>query len=683
MSRANINRLLHKKINKAWEDFQITGEVKEVSAVKEEIVASWNRCRKNSLDPYDNPNKIVVSEEELERRRLKSRVLLLNTPMILNIFVNIIGGLGFRFDLYDSDLILLTQFGNKEIMEEARKNGIVPGLSREEGVSGTAAPNLAKMYKKPFHILGPEHYNKNLHHLTCASTPIYIMCEFIGVLSISGHYSLLHGHTLGLVIALGRLIEKQITQGMMLKDLRLSEDYLKSVIDSISDGIIVVDDMGTITMINQIAKSMFDVNDDVVGAKVASIFGEENIFEEVLETKCSIRNKEISLVKDNRVLRFISNIDSISNRENFKGIVSVLKPMPSAKSLVKNVYGLRAHFTFNDIIGESDLFHKVVTVSKHAASVGTTILLQGESGTGKEVFAQAIHNESRFGNGPFVALNCAAVPGELIESELFGYERGAFTGASKDGRQGKFELAENGTIFLDEISSMPLSMQATLLRVIQTKKIVRLGGNEEIPVNARLICATNRDLWEQVMERTFREDLFYRINVFMLEIPPLRKRIEDIPLLARFFVRQKGDRYNYNMQISDEVIDFFCRYHWRGNVRELENVVERALVMASARGSKTIEIQDVISYNGFSKTHSYKDGEIVDGEGGTLAEAESSSDQIDDSYNLQEKEIEFLKKAIKSTHGNITQAAKLMGISRATLHRKLKLYGIKCSKMIQ
>jgi transcriptional regulator with PAS, ATPase and Fis domain len=298
------------------------------------------------------------------------------------------------------------------------------------------------------------------------------------------------------------------------------------------------------------------------------------------------------------------------------------------------------------------------------ASLRSTVLIQGESGTGKEVFAQAIHNASCFKNGPFVALNCAAVPGELIESELFGYEDGAFTGARKSGRHGKFELAENGTIFLDEINSMSMPMQTKLLRVIQTRKVVPLGDNNEININARLICASNKNLLQLVKKGLFRQDLFYRIDVLSIDIPPLRKRVEDIPLIAHYFCDLKGKEFGVKFRLNVEVIEVFCKYDWPGNIRELENVIERGMVMALGRGSQEIELQDVMKYHG-----------ICD-----LLNKTSICDKEEDSntklFNLGQIEIDVIQNALKLNNRNLSQTAKSLGISRTTLYRKIKYYGI-------
>lgn len=229
-----------------------------------------------------------------------------------------------------------------------------------------------------------------------------------------------------------------------------------------------------------------------------------------------------------------------------------------------------------DIIGKSDIILNKKREAIQASKTNFPVLITGESGTGKEVFAKIIHYSGHRKNQPFVCVNCAAIPSELLESELFGYEEGAFTGAKKGGRKGKFIQADGGTIFLDEIGDMPLLMQAKILRILQEKEVDIVGGNKPIPIDVRVISATRRNLEQMIEEGTFREDLYYRLNVINLHLPPLRSRVEDIPLLVQYFINRLNDEYKLNVDINREVIEAFCRHSWHGNVRELENVIKGA-----------------------------------------------------------------------------------------------------------
>ena len=291
----------------------------------------------------------------------------------------------------------------------------------------------------------------------------------------------------------------------------------------------------------------------------------------------------------------------------------------------------------------------------------STILITGESGTGKELFAQAIHNSSARCAGPFVRINCAALPDNLLESELFGYEEGAFTGARKGGKPGKFDLAKGGTIFLDEIGDMPLTMQTKLLTVLQERVVERIGGTNPIPIDVRVIAATNRDLEKMVAEQTFREDLYYRLNVVRLTIPPLRERVGDISLLVDDLIKRLNAHLRTNIQgINPPALDLLQSYRWPGNVRELENLLERAMNLCHMNQQSLLKVEHFPSLGNskFSKI------EILDNGQTALPDL------------LDGIEEQLLLKALHEADGNKAKTAKILGIHSSALYRKLKKYGL-------
>ncbi|MFN4216751.1 MAG: sigma-54 interaction domain-containing protein [Brevinematales bacterium] len=316
------------------------------------------------------------------------------------------------------------------------------------------------------------------------------------------------------------------------------------------------------------------------------------------------------------------------------------------------------------VVGYSKAIIQTFLQAEKAAKSNANILIEGESGTGKEVFAQAIHSLSRRNYGPFVKINCAEIPEMLLESELFGYEKGAFTGAQKR-KIGKFELASQGTIFLDEISEMSLALQAKMLRVIEDKTISRVGGLETIPVDVRVVAATNRRLWQYVKEGKFREDLYYRLNVVSLSLPPLRQRKEDIPLLMNHFLHMyqkiEGITIRY---IDPQVVKVFLQYEWSGNVRQLENAIHHAIIMTT---DDVISIEDVPSH--------ILEKEVM--QQTTHRAVVQKEDLVITSLDLNEMEKQQIIKALDSAHWRISRAAELLGIHRNTLTQKMKRLGIK------
>jgi transcriptional regulator with PAS, ATPase and Fis domain len=318
--------------------------------------------------------------------------------------------------------------------------------------------------------------------------------------------------------------------------------------------------------------------------------------------------------------------------------------------------GRTATFKFDNIICQNKTLKTIVARAKKIAKSPSTILLTGESGTGKEVFAQAIHNASDREEGPFIPINCGAIPRELIQSELFGYETGAFTGADRKGRMGKFEIANGGTLFLDEIGDMPLKMQVNLLRVIADRSIVRIGGAKQIPVDVRLIAATNQNLLDAVEEGNFREDLYYRLNVVPLRLPPLRERPEDVIPIAKYHLSRISRRFGKHInRIHPDAQKALCAYAWPGNIREVRNAIEQAVNMTPG---DTILPKHLPEYIHNQKTISIP----------------AENHQL---FKLSALEKDAIQRALHHFKGNITKASRALGIGRNTLYDKMKKYGLK------
>jgi DNA-binding NtrC family response regulator len=312
---------------------------------------------------------------------------------------------------------------------------------------------------------------------------------------------------------------------------------------------------------------------------------------------------------------------------------------------------LKQKYNFEKIIGRSDALAEIFRVIEKIANTPSSVLIQGESGTGKELIARALHYNSNRADGPFVAINCGALPENLLESELFGYVKGAFTGAHAN-KTGLLKAADGGTLFLDEIGEMPFALQVKLLRVLQEREVMPLGATKPVPFDARIISATNRNLEEEIAAHRFRDDLFYRLSVFSFTLPPLRERREDVPLLARFFVEKYSQELGVAPRtISDEALQALINYDWRGNVRELQNAIERAVALSDGR----IEITHLPQ-----KLHSAPHG-IRDLNGQTMT--------------LEELERRYILDALNREHDDKARVAELLGIDLSTLYRKLKRYG--------
>ncbi|MBE3128321.1 MAG: sigma 54-interacting transcriptional regulator [Actinobacteria bacterium] len=477
---------------------------------------------------------------------------------------------------------------------------------------------------------------------------------------MSGKYHLLHKHTLGMVVGIANTIESALKIEKKVNELEINNEFLNTIIESISDVLIVMDKEGRITHLNSIAMEILGKKySEAIGLPINRLIKTNFPLLDILKSRKRYLEREINVMpfysKESSQYLLTEKLVEDSEGKS-QGIMALFKEMRKVHRLVGGIIGANSRLNFSNIIGNNKKLKKALSLAKVASISSCKILIQGESGTGKEIFAQAIHNYSNRQNKPFIAINCAAIPRDLVESELFGYEEGAFTGARRGGRPGKFELAEGGTLFLDEIESMPLDAQPKLLRVLESNQLMRIGGNKIIPIDVRIISSTNKDLLLAVKEGNFREDLLYRINTVTVDIPPLRERKDDIPILAKYICDKIGRRINKNnIEIDKKVLEVLCEHNWPGNIRELENALESAIIL-SKNSKITIE---VISEN----IKPFKSNNL-----------DSKEDREGNSLIDIEKEAIF--KVLKEAKGNITKASRALGIDRSTLYRKIKKYKI-------
>lgn len=641
----------YEELYSMWEQF-LKGKG-DLTGLSNEVAASWKRARNAGVDPLGT--SCIVDEKTISKLRKKNQLLIDVVLPFVELIDGFIQNTGFMITLVDRDGFILDVKGDRRALEQARMSGFVIGSNRSETEAGTNAISLALIENKPIQIAGPQHYRKLYHEWTCSAAPIHdTYGNIIGVLNLSGHRSLLHKHTLGMVASLVQAIEREFHIREKNSKLRLANERLKAVIDSVSEGVVAIDRSGTILESNAKFKKMFRLtNFELQESNFNEIIKKDSILMDVFKTGQEFFDREENLVPPfTTVSSLVTGRKIMNEHGEVASVVGIIKEKKEVYRLVNRLTGAKAVFNFESIIHKDPQMAKTIAIAQTVAESDTRVLLEGESGTGKELFAQAIHNASPRCAGPFVALNCSAIPRELIESELFGYAEGAFTGAKKGGKPGKFELADGGTLFLDEINSMPLEMQVKLLRVLQQNEITALGGTQATPVNVRIIAASNKSLEMLVDEGRFRLDLFYRLGVVVLKIPPLRERIEDIPLLFAYLLQKISASAGKDITYSpEELFPLLCAYEWPGNVRELENYIERAVVLV--RG-------------GVLTTEYFPDRM-------TAKTVGNNEDTI--SY-LAIKEREAIQKVLAIHNGNISKAAKTLGISRNTLYTKIKTYGL-------
>lgn len=451
------------------------------------------------------------------------------------------------------------------------------------------------------------------------------------------------------------MVENILLNASFIRNFQIEQEkktqFMEATLRCSTEGLIMVDSQNTVTSINIAGAEIFGGLPEELTGRDIDVLLQENQFVDIFEEYPYSQGID---KKENLV---VLHREPVSAGGKILGeVISIRKAADVEKldhKIQKNIShnGYRAKYSFNDIIGSSVPLENAKHMARQYAKYDSTVLIIGETGTGKELFAQSIHNESSRKGGPFVAINCAAFPENLIESELFGYEKGSFTGAAKEGKTGFFEKAFGGTIFLDEISELPISLQPKLLRVIQEREIIRVGGSRVVPINVRIISSSNKDLQKNMEKGLFKEDLYYRLSVLELKIPPLRARKEDIKHLAVSFIHQNNRRLNTHcIGIEPNALALLEKSSWRGNVRELQNIMERVMVLSQGYAITEADIRLIMN----------------------LQNEAAPPRPVSAGRTLKDHERALIEETLQLCEGNRAKAARVLGISQSTIWRKLK-----------
>ncbi|MDI3480416.1 MAG: sigma-54 dependent transcriptional regulator, acetoin dehydrogenase operon transcriptional [Tepidanaerobacteraceae bacterium] len=654
MGRKTDNKILEK----AW-DTLVSKNIIEDGILRSCISNSWKRCLANNVNPLEinKANIKVYDMYDILEQNENKKLLEIARPYMVKLYESV-KDMGFIVMLGGISEVTLEMFGDKKMFNIAESCGIFAGASFSEEAIGTTAGNICLIEKKPVRVISYEHYIQDLHNWCCSSAPIFDSSgNLIAVINLSNTNEKNHNPLiLDLVVSTAKMIEMELKYINLHRLYKKSYYFLRSAVDNIAEPLVIFDGRGTVSHINKPAG-------EILGAPMRKCIG-QNIYK-MMDSRYRIKNRRHI---DGNVEEVILE-DAGKAKSVFARFMKVKGPdlddpgyMCTFKELHKNQdEHNRAKYTFDDIIYCSGAMEKVVKAAKNAAFNDIALFISGESGTGKELLAQSIHNYGYRRNGPFVVINCAALSKDLVQSELFGYEEGAFTGAKKTGNPGKFELAQGGTIFLDEIGDMPLDLQSNLLRVLQEKTVVRIGGSKPIPLDVRIISATNKDLSEEVRAGRFRSDLYYRLMAMTIAIPPLRDRKEDIEKLFYHFIKKHSMNLigSENIKVSPEVVKVLMMHDWPGNVRELENAVLFALSNVSGNRITIKELPD--KFRQYAQTGKELDSDMPEIPIGTLSDAEKFT----------------IANALKYCNNNISKTAAVLGITRATLYKKIKKYNIK------
>ncbi|MGE1162650.1 sigma-54-dependent Fis family transcriptional regulator [Peribacillus simplex] len=620
---------------RTWERF-ISEGVLDSNRLNKRIMESWHRCKKDQVNPYLNKGKHILTSELLDIQKEKNSFLLeLASPQLSRMNQSIKES-GMMALLVDPDGYVLSLSGNEKILNEAGKINFVEGVRWTEGEVGTNAIGTALKTGEAVMIQGTEHYSIASHKWSCSAMPILNEDgKILGVLDISCPVEYSHPSMLGMVANLAYTIEQEMGVRSYKKELELIQHSIE-LAETYPDRFFIVCNH----------KEMIISASKLVRKKIPQSIG---------MALADLLNHGYRIVKENLLLSKEDN--RISGKclflsENHGHKTNRLFPasMPSEV------------FDFKGESGISESFQNTLQKMKLVAPTEANVCIFGETGVGKELIAMAIHENGSRKNGPFITINCGAIPKDLMESELFGYVDGAFTGAKRQGHKGKFEQANGGTIFLDEIGEIPLAMQVALLRLLQERKIVPIGGTKSISLDIRIITATHRNLEELVNDGSFRQDLYYRLNVYPIHVPSLRERIEDIPYLVNYLCLKN----DWNIPLTEELLKRLKDYNWPGNIRELQNVLQRLTILLAEGPLDYIQVLNSmhsLPIARYDDIPSLKEGGKKCIKGNELT--------------IREKiQRDLMLEALQRSRGNVTAAAKFMDIPRSTFYKRLHKYGL-------
>jgi len=643
---------IYERTLEEWEKFTAGAAKIDHAVVPPEICESWLRCRSMGLDPFKRPSHPILSDDDTEALLEENRHFISASRILMNnLFKVLKTPTPPAVTIFDRRGFLLEIVVEAKFREALDKADWIVGALWDEASVGTSAVGTALAMRQPVSVFGAQHYVKFHHRDIGCGAPIFDTDgDLLGGIIVHGLYYGANPYIFGTTVAAAKAIENVIQAERAMHEAQIASSFQKAVISSIPTAIITIDQEGCISLINEIAEKMFLLEAKwIEGKPIGQVFGPGNRrFLSIIESNDTINDVEVRVFSKQRNNDYTLTSKSIqSPHGEIIGKILFLTEIKRVKSLVTKMFGAKANFSFADIHGQNPAFLKSVEQARLASRSTSNVLLLGKSGTGKDIFAQAIHNASSRRNGPYVAINCAAIPRDLITSELFGYAEGAFTGSRRGGNQGKFELADGGTIFLDEIAETPLELQSVLLRVIEDKTVIRIGDQRVRPVDVRIIAATNKDLQEQVRKGNFREDLYYRLNVFAIHLVPLSERHEDIPILIDCFVRKYGDILGKKIdRVDARVFNILLRYPWPGNVRELQNVIERMMNVV-----QTNELTD----------------DLIPAE---ISENCEILEEVEEANPAEEASIRHLLKIGVAK----SRIARQLNISRMTLYRKMEKY---------
>lgn len=658
MSQLSVSMASHgQRLQEARQRFFSQGDA-PLDLIDRTILRSWQRCCRSGLESQSAwRDGNIISQQMLKEELERNRVMIAHAQPVMEHVYEHIRHSGSMVILADAYGLLLQCVGDVEFINQAERVALQPGASWDEALRGTNAIGTALADLASVEVSGAEHFFDHNSFLTCSAAPLTDpQGRLLGILDISGDYRAYQRHTLGLAKMSAQIIEKRIFESTHAQDILVFFHPRAEYLGSLYEGLMAVSQDGRVVAINRAGLDLLGLGrEEVVRRDFSSLFeiplgGLVDRNRREMQVNClagSAGGKPFALrVRGDFPLQ--SSLGRV-----------VVDSAPMSRSTRARTAATESNTLTLDSLGTGDQnLQMAIDKAKRILGRDIPILVQGESGAGKEMFAKAFHNSGPRSEGSFVALNCAAIPESLIESELFGYQGGAFTGARKEGAVGKIQQAHGGTLFLDEIGDMPLHLQARLLRVLQERSVTPLGSSKAIPVDISLICATHRRLKEEVARGNFREDLYYRLHGLSVTLPTLRERT-DLQQLVHKLVRAEvgGSR---EIGVSEAAMRAFQSYNWPGNLRQLNNVIRVAIALLDD-GDTMIDTPQLPD-------------ELFEGNPQVVSDIGApavAAAPLSTGGSLEEVEQQAILRMLDAMGGNISAAARKLGISRNTLYRKI------------
>jgi transcriptional activator for dhaKLM operon len=652
-SLPNLDRL-----KAAWEHFTTTGHLPAEGEMNSLVAASWQRCAPR-LNPNGQPLSASISPELLPSMQGQRGSLRTIARPIMEDIHQFIEGVGAVLLLLDTAHCTLEILGDSDLLTHVQRLGLRTGVFLDESRVGTHAWTIALIERTPAQVIGPEHFLSCFHDLSSVAAPIYdLEGNPVGTIGLIEWATQHDPKVLGIMVAAARAIENQLQAQLFVREANTHATELNTTLNAISEGVLAWTAQGIIMHLNQQAGQLLDLTPSaVVGRPLSEYLTLPEGLARAVANGEELSDVETSLGAFGGTpreclvsLRVIRDGD-----DQAITYIATLRRIEQVRQLVTRLVGAQARLTLDDMVGHGVAARRLRRQALSAAEAKACVLLAGESGTGKNVLARAIHNSGRRAGGPFLAINCRAIPSELVLGEFLGFEAGAFNSGPTTGQPSKFELAHGGTLFLEEIEALPLEMQAALLRVIEVEDVIRLGGTHVIPVDTRIIASTAVPLETRVAEGSFRGDLLLRLSSFVINTVPLRERQEDIPLLVERLLEKLSVQIGQTLAIAPASLAALRVYPWPNNIRELESVMERAVVACEGQPIQPEHLPAAVR------------------QPRALAKGKRTTEPV---HTLMEAEQNAILAAGRAARGNLSQAAQFLGINRTTLWRKMRALGI-------